>query len=219
MSNTFEPIDCSPPRSSVHGISQARILEWVAIFLSRQSSKPRNWTQVCCISGILLHCRWILYQLSYEGSPGSHSVQIRCSVISKSMWPHGLQHARPPCPSPTPRACSNSCPLSWWCHLTISHPLLSPSLPVFPNESVLHIRWPKYWHFSFSISPSNEYSRLISCRIDWFDILAVQRILKSLLQHHGSKASIFWCSAFLIVQISRSYMTTGKTIPLNRLCQ
>ena len=100
-------------------------------------------------------------------------------------------------------------------HLILCHPLLFlpsvfPSIRVFSKESVLHIRWPKYWSFSFSISPSNEYSGLISFRMDWFDILAVQRTLKSLLQHHSSKTSIFWCQAFFIVQLSHPYMTTGK---------
>ena len=95
-------------------------------------------------------------------------------------------------------------------HLTLCHPLfLLPS--IFSNQSVLHIRWPKYWNFSFRISPSNEYSGLISFRMDWLDLLAVQGILKSLLQHHSSKASILWCSAFFMVQLSHLYMTTGKT--------
>ena len=102
------------------------------------------------------------------------------------------------------------------------HPLSSPSRSIFPsfrvfsNESVLHIRWPKYGSFSFSISPSNEYSGLISFRIDWFDLLAVQRTLKSLLQHHSSKISILRCSAFFMVQLSHPYMTMGKTIALTR---
>ena len=105
-------------------------------------------------------------------------------------------------------------------HLILCHPLLLPSIfpsiRVFPNESVLHIRWPKYWSFSFSISPSNEYSGLIFFSIDWFDLLAVQGTLKSLLQHHSSKVSILWLSAFFIVQLSHPYMTTGKTIALTR---
>ena len=150
------------------------------------------------------------------------SVQFNCSVLSDSLQPHGLQHARPPCPSPTPEACSNSCPLSQWCHPTISscHPLLLPpsifpSIRVFSNESVLCIRWPKYWSLSFSISPSNEYSVLISFRIDWLDLLEVLEILKSLLQHHSSKASILQHSAFFIVQLSYPHMTTGKTITLD----
>ena len=106
-------------------------------------------------------------------------------------------------------------------HLILCHPLLlppsiPPSIKVFSNESVLCIRWPKYWSFSFSISPSNEYLGLISFRIDWLDLLAVQGSLKSLHQHHSSKASILQCSAFYIVQLSHPYMTTGKTIALTR---
>ena len=93
-------------------------------------------------------------------------------------------------------------------------PSIFPSIRVFSNESVLCIRWPKYWSFSFNISPSNEYSGLISFRIDWFDLLAVQGTLKSFLQHHSSKASILWRSALFIVQLSHPYMTTGKTIVL-----
>ena len=151
------------------------------------------------------------------------SVQFSRSVMSDS-GPHGLQHLRLPCPSPTPRACSNSCPSSRWCHPTVSSlysPLLLlfsifPSIRVFYNESVLCIRWPKYWSFSFSISPSNEYSGLISFRIDWLDLLAVQGTLKSLLQHHSSNASILQCSALFMIQLSHPYMTTGKTIALTR---
>ena len=106
-------------------------------------------------------------------------------------------------------------------HLILCRPLLLPpsifpSIRVFSSESVLHIRWPKYWSFSFSIGPSSEYSGLISFRIDWFDLLAVQGIFKSLLQHHSSKASILWHSAFFIVQLSHQYMTTGKTRALTR---
>ena len=106
-------------------------------------------------------------------------------------------------------------------HLILCHPLLLPpsifpSIRVFSNEWVLHIRWSKYWSFSFSISPSNEYSGLISFRMDWLDLLAVQGILKSLLQHHSSKASIFWHSAFFIIQLSHPCMTTGKNIALTR---
>ena len=95
-------------------------------------------------------------------------------------------------------------------------PSIFPNIRVFSNEAVLHIRWPKYWNFSFNISPSNEYSGLISFRMNWLDLLTVQGTLKSLLQHHSSKASILWCSAFLTVQLSHPYMTTGKTIALTR---
>ena len=146
------------------------------------------------------------------------------TIMSDSLQPHGLQHAKLPCPSPTPRAYLNSCPLSRWCHPTISssvHPLLLllsvfPSIRVFSNELVLCISWPQIWSFSFSVSPSSEYSGLISFRIDWLDILAVQGTLKSLLQHHSSKASILQHLAFFIVQLSHPYMTTGNTIALTR---
>ena len=107
-------------------------------------------------------------------------------------------------------------------HLILGHPLLLlpsifPSIRVFSNESALCIRWPKYWSFSFSISPSNESSGLISFRMDWLDLFAVYGTLKSLLQHHSSKASILWCSPFFIVQLSHPYMTTGKTVALSIL--
>ena len=106
-------------------------------------------------------------------------------------------------------------------HLILCHPLLLlpsifPSIRLFSNDLTLHIRWPKYWSFSFSISPSNEYAGLISFRIDWFDLLTIQGTLKSLLQHHCSKASILQCSVFFMVQLSHLYMTTGKTIALTR---
>jgi len=115
--------------------------------------------------------------------------------MSDSLRAHELQHARPPCPSPTPRVYPNSCPLSQWWHPTISSSIF-PSIRVFPNESVLFIRWPKYWSFSFSISPSSEYSGLISSRMDWLDVLAVQGTLKSILQHRSSKTLILRHSAF-----------------------
>ena len=137
----------------------------------------------------------------------SPSVQFSRSVMSDSLRPHESQHARPPCPSPTP---------SLWCpslrltsiesvipssHLILCHPLLllppiPPSIRVFSNESALRMRWPKYWSFSFSIIPSKEIPGLISFRMDWLNLLAVQGTLKSLLQHHGSKASTLWRSAF-----------------------
>ena len=140
-----------------------------------------------------------------------------------SLRPHGLQHARPPCLSPTPRiypthVIESVMPFN---HLILCHPLLLPpsifpSIRVFFNESALPIMWPKYWSFSFNISPSNEHSGLISFTMDWLDPLAAQRTLKSLLQHHSSKASILLCSAFFIVQLSHPYMTTEKTIALTR---
>ena len=143
--------------------------------------------------------------------------------MSNSLWPHEPQHARPPCRTPTPRAHSNSGPLSWWCHPTISSSVSpSPSaLNLTQHQglfkwSALCIRWPKYWSFSFNIRPSNEHTGLISFRMDWLDLLAIQGTLKSLLQHHSSKASILRCSAFFTVQLSHPYMTTGKTMALTR---
>ena len=138
---------------------------------------------------------------------------------------HGLQYARLPCPSPIPGAYSNSCPSCQWCHPTISSsvillllpPSVFPSIRLFSNELLLHIRWPKYWSFSFSMRPSNEYSGLISFRMDWLDLFAVQETFKSLLQHYSSKALILQCSAFFIVQPSQPYMTTGKTIALTQI--
>ena len=150
---------------------------------------------------------------------------VQFSSVTQScltLRPHELQHARPPCPSPTPGVYPNSCPLSRWCHQTISSSVLpfSSCLQSFPAsggkifskffESVLCIRWQKDWSFSFSISPSNEHRGPISFRMDWLDLLAVQGTLRSLLQHHSSKASILWCSAFFIIQFSHPYMTTGK---------
>ena len=150
-------------------------------------------------------------------------LQSSCSGMSNSLRPCGLQLARPPCSSPAPRFYSNSHPWSRWCHPTTSScrpllllPSIFPSIRVFSNESVLHIRWPKYWNFSFSISPSNEHPGLICFRMDWLDLLAVQGTLKSLLQHHSSKASILWGLAFFIVQLSHPYITTGKTLALTR---
>ena len=150
------------------------------------------------------------------------SVQCSCSVVSDSLRPHEPQHARPPCPSPTPGVLPKPMSIESVMpsnHLILCHPLLLlppifPNIKVFSNESALRIRWPKYWSFSFSISPSNEHRGLISFRMDWLDLLAVQGALKSLLQHRSSKASILQRSAFFIVQLSHPYMTTGKTIAL-----
>ena len=127
--------------------------------------------------------------------------------------PHELQNARLPCSSATPRVCSNSCPSSQWCHTTISNflPSIFPSIRIFSEESVLCTRWPNYWSFSFS-----EYSGMISFRMGSLDLLAVQGTLKSLLQHHSSKASILWNSAFIMVQLPHPYMTNGKTTALRR---
>ena len=139
--------------------------------------------------------------------------------MSDSLWPHGLQHARLPCPSPSPAVCSNSCPQSQWCHPTISSPatLFSFCLQSFPASGSS----PKSWlfmscgqSFSFSISLSNKYSGLISFGIDWFDLLAAQGTLRNFLQNHILKASFLWPLAFIMVQISHPHITTGKTIAL-----
>ena len=150
-------------------------------------------------------------------------VQFSCSVVSDSLWPHEPQHARLPCPSPTPRVYPNSCPLSRWCHPTISSSVIpfSSCLKSFPASGSFQMS--QFFascgqrtgvSASPSVSPSNEHPGLIPFRMDWLDLLAVQRTLKTLLQHHNSKASILWLSTFFIVQLSHPYMTTGKTIAL-----
>ena len=163
--------------------------------------------------------RWFNFEIKCR-----ESVQFSHSVVSDSLWPHELQHAKPLCPSPTPGVYSNSCPLIRWCHPTTSFSLgpFSSCLQSFPvsgffsNESVLRIRWPKYLSFSFSISPSDEHSGLIAFRMNWLDFLAVQGTLKTLLQHHSSKASMLRHSASFTVQLPHPYMTTGKTRGLTR---
>ena len=158
---------------------------------------------------------WKLFQIG--------SVQSSPLVVSDSLWPHELQKARPPCPSSNPgvlhklMSTESVTPSS---HLIFCHPLLLlhsifPSIRVFSNESTLHIRWPKYWSFSFNISPSSEHPGLIF-RMDWLDLLAVQGTLEGLLQHHSSKTSILRRSAFFMVQLSHPYMITGKIIALTR---
>ena len=151
-----------------------------------------------------------------------HLVQFRRSVVSNSLWRHELQHARPPCPSPTPRVHSNSCPSSWWCHPAISSSVVpSPPAPnpsqhqslyqwVNTSHEVAKVLEFQLQHHSFQRNP-----RADSFRMDWLDLLAVQGTLKSLLQHHSSKASTLWRSAFFTVQLSHPYMTTGKTIAFN----
>ena len=177
-------MDCSLLGSSVHGILQARILELLPFpspgDLPEPGTEPRSPTLQ--VDSLL------------SKSPGS-SVQFSRSVMSDSLRSHESQHARPPCPSPTPGVHSDSRPSSQWCHPAISSsvvPLAScpQSLPasVFSNESTLPMRWRKYWSFSFSIIPSKEIPGLISFRMDWLDLLAVQGTLKSLHQHHSSKA-------------------------------
>ena len=153
-----------------------------------------------------------------------HSVQFSHSVVSDSLRPHESQHTRPPCSSPAPAVHSDSRPSSWWCHPAISSsvvpfsswPQSLPASESFPMSQLFVWSGPKYWSFSFSIIPSKEHPRLISFRIDWLDLLAVQGTLKCLLRHHSSKASVLQCSSFFTVQFSHPYMTTGKTITLTR---
>ena len=154
--------------------------------------------------------------MSQSVSPVSQSCPTLCNPVDCST--QASLSITNPQSLPKPMSIKSVMPSN---HLILCHPLLLlpsifPNIRVFSNESVLHISWPKYWSFSFSISPSSEYSRLIIFRMDWLDLLAVQGTLKSLLQHHSSKASILWRSAFFIVQLSHPYMTTGKTTALTR---
>ena len=177
--------------------TEAHLIPWKYHFLSYHCSR----TRVSC--SVHLTTLFLLFS---------------CLLMSDSLQPHGPQLARLSCPSLSPGTCSNSCPLSQWCHPTISSsvapapPALNLSKHQGLFQGVASHQVAKYW--SFSISPSSEYSRLISFRIDWFDLLSVQGTPRSLLQHHNSKASILWPSAFFMVHLSHLYMTTGKTIAL-----
>ena len=183
-----------------------RILEWISLLQGNFPTQELNQG--------LLHCRWILFQLSYQFSSVAQSCPTLCDPMDHRMPGLLVYHQLPE---------FTQTHVHWVCDaIQPSHPLASPSPPalylshirVFSNESALCIRWPKYWSFSFNISPSNEYPGLISFRMDWLNLLAVQGTLKSLLQHHSSKASILQCSAFFIVQLSHPYISTGKTIAL-----
>ena len=146
-----------------------------------------------------------------------------CSVVFNSLWPQGLQHTRLLCALPSPRVCSNSCPMSQWYHPSISSSDIpfsclqsSSASGSFPMSHIFWARWPKCWSFSFNISLSSEYPGLLYFRIDWFDPFAIEGTLKSLLRNHNLKAYIFQPSAFFMVQLSHPYMTTGKTITFTR---
>ena len=160
--------------------------------------------------------------LTYCGNLFTVSVQVSCLVVSNSLQSHGLQHARPPCPSSTPGTCSVSCLSSCWCHPIISSFVItfSSCLQSFPASGSFPVSYfftsgsQSIGASASSISSSKEYSGLISLNMDWLDLLAVQGTRKSLLQHHSSKASILQCSAFFVVQLSHPYMTTGKTMAL-----
>ena len=164
--------------------------------------------KLCCnCYQVTTHSRLVFNKIMFWGNTHRHTCH---SVMSDSFRPHESQHARPPCPSPFSQSSlkltsiESVMPSSYLilCHPLLLLPSIFPSIRVFSSESALHIRWPEDWVFSFSISSSNEYSGLISFRIDWFDLLAVQGILKSLLQHHSSTASIVRCSSFFMVQLS-----------------
>ena len=202
-------MDYSLPGSSVHGILQARILEWNVMFFTRVSSQPRDRAQVSCIAGRFFTI-WATFssvaQLCWLFSTPWIAARQASLSITNSRSLLRLMSIESVMPSS---------------HLILCHPLLLlpsifPNIRVFTNESALHIRWPKYWSFSFNITPCKKYPGLISLRMDWLNLLAVQGILKSLLQHHSSKASVFLHSALFIVQLSHPYMTTGKTIALTR---
>ena len=182
-------MDCSPPGSSVHGILQARVLEWLAlkVYISVQSVQSLSHVWLFVTPWTAAHQA----SLSITNSP---SLLQLMSIESVRPSNHLI-----------------------FCHPLILQPSIFPSIRVFSNESALPIRWPKYWTFSCHISPSNEHPGLISFRMDWLDLLAVQGTLKSLLQHHSSKAAILHHSAFFIVQLSHPYMTTGKSTGLTKM--
>ena len=215
---------CTPSATTVE--CSSRTLLWISV-CSSVVLRLLHWTprllqldQALSIWSRSIDSKTLDYQRT---NPQFSPVQFSHSVVSNSLRLHESQHARPPCPSPTPGVHPNPCPLSWWCHPTISSSVIPfSSYPQsFPASgsfqmSQLCMRWPKYWSFSFSINPFNEHPGRISFRMDRLDLLAVQGTLKSLLQHHISKASILWRSAFFTVQLSHPYMTTGKTIALTR---
>ena len=186
-------MDCSPPDSSVHGISQARKLEWVAISFSRRSSRPSDWTCIFCLAGGF-------FAIAQSGKP-TLIMQLKTQKEDEQGFFSSLSYI-----SEKLRLL-----MAYTVYNILSDWIVGGRYPQ------VAIRWPKYWILSFSISPSNEYSGLISFRFDWFDLLAVQEAVKSLLQHHSSKASILQHSAFFMFQLSHPYwMTTGKTIALTR---
>ena len=196
-----------------------RILEWVAYPFSSGSSQPRSQTGVSCIAGRFF-TNWAMKEAWCKYSVSSVQ-SLSCVRLFVTPWITAHQASVSITNSRSllkPMSIESVMPSS---HLIFCRPLLllppsPPNIRVFSNESTLCMRWPKYWRFSLSISPSNEHPGLISFRMDWLDLLAFQGTLKSLLQHHSSKASIFQRSAFFTVQLSHPYMTTGKTIALTR---
>ena len=216
------PIDYSLPGSSVHGIFQARILEQVAIFSSRESS----WPRIKPTSPVAPALAGRFFTTEPPGKPTLNhqfsSVQSLSPVrLFATRWIAARQASLSITNSQSSLKLMSIMSLMPFSHLILCCPLLllppiPPSIRVFSNDSNLYMMWPKYWSFSFNISPSDEHPGLISFRMDWSDILAVQGTVKSLLQYHSSKASILRCSAFFTVQLSHQYMTTVKTIALTR---
>ena len=221
-----DPKDCSLPGSCIHGIFQARVLEWITIAFSTGYIKNCNLSmQMTDLfedpSKTYLLGRHCLFCLFYMKS-NFQSVQLLSHVRLFASTLTAVQQASLSITNsrslPKLMSFESVLPSN---HLIFCCPLLLlpsifPSITVFSNESALSIRWPKYWSFSFNISPSSEHPGLISFRMDWLDLLVVQGTLKSLLQHHSSKASMLQCSVFFVVQLSQPYMTTGKTRALTR---
>ena len=210
-SESVEPYHQGGPKETVTELMSLWLAEGESIFLPGFNLPVRLYVAV--IEKVQREAWWRKsVEIQWRCTPPVSSVTQLCLTLC----------TRLPCPSPTPGAYSNSSPSRRWCHSTISSSVVPfssrlqsfPASGSFSSELILHIRWPTYWSFSFSISPSNEHPGLISFRTDWLDLLAVQGTLKSLLQHHSSKASILWHSAFFILQLSHPYMTTGKTIAL-----
>ena len=193
------PIDCSPPGSSVHEILQARILEWMPFPSPEDVSDPGIHLGTPVLQAVQFSSVQSLSRVWLFVTPWTAAPQASLS-ITNSWSLLKLMSIESVMPSNHLIFC---CPL-------LLLPSIFPSIRPYSNESVLRIRWPEYWSFSFNISLSNEHSGLISFRMDWLDLLAVQGTFKSLFQHHSSKASILWYSAFFIVQFSHPFMTTGK---------
>ena len=216
-------MDCSLPGSSVNGIIQARILEWVATPSSGNLPKPgiEPMSLMSPTVAVLFFTTITTWEAPVIEIPISSVQSLSCVLLFATPWTAARQASMSITNSWTLlklmsiESVMPSNHLILCCSLLLP-PLIIPSIRVFSYESVLHIRWPKYWGFRFRISASNEYSGLISFRMDWLDLLAVQGTLKSLFQHHSSKASILRCSAFFVVQLSHPYMTIGKTIALTR---